>query len=163
MVPFLFEALVIQVGIPAPHRLHFSDLSYELRVYRFYRASFSGQSCEPFGKTPGRSAVDAAASFMGGNAIGLMLTNEMYKNQRYNTREASVIATGFPVVCVSFFIVVAKTASIMHLWTQFFLTSLLVTYGVTAITARLYPLAGKSAGYYREGEGVLKKTGRTAH
>lgn len=77
----------------------------------------------------------------------------MYKNQRYNTREASVIATGFPVVCVSFFIVVAKTASIMHLWTQFFLTSLLVTYGVTAITARLYPLAGKSAGYYREGEG----------
>ena len=78
----------------------------------------------------------------------------MYKNQRYNTREASVIATGFPVVCVSFFIVVAKTASIMHLGHNFFLTSLLVTYGVTAITARLYPLAGKSAGYYREGEGV---------
>ena len=151
--PFLFEALVIQVGALLPIGSIFLTC---LMNYGFI--DFIGQFLRPImrtiWKTPGRSAVDAAASFMGGNAIGLMLTNEMYKNQRYNTREASVIATGFPVVCVSFFIVVAKTASIMHLWTQFFLTSLLVTYGVTAITARLYPLAGKSAGYYREGEGV---------
>ena len=151
--PFLFESLAVQVGTLIPIGAIFLTC---LMNYGFI--DFIGQFLRPImrtiWKTPGRSAVDAAASFMGGNAIGLMLTNEMYKNQRYNTREASVIATGFPVVCVSFFIVVAKTASIMHLWTQFFLTSLLVTYGVTAITACLYPLAGKSAGYYREGEGV---------
>ena len=98
--PFLFEALVIQVGVLLPIGSIFLTC---LMNYGFI--DFIGQFLRPImrtiWKTPGRSAVDAAASFMGGNAIGLMLTNEMYKNQRYNTREASVIATGFPVVCVS--------------------------------------------------------------
>lgn len=35
--PFLLGTCYPGWG-PAPHRLHFSDLSYELRVYRFYRA-----------------------------------------------------------------------------------------------------------------------------
>ena len=118
---------------------------------------FAGQFLRPLmravWRTPGRSAVDAVASFMGSTAVGMLITNEMYKERKYNTREASIIATGFSTVCVSFFVIVAKTADIMHLWTPFFFISLIVTFGVTAIVARIYPLSSKPETYYQEKEG----------
>lgn len=150
--PFLFENLAVQVGTLIPIGAIFLTC---LLNYGFI--DFIGQFLKPvmrtLWKTPGRSAVDAVASFMGSTAVGMLITNEMYKKRKYNTREASIIATGFSTVCVSFFVVVAKTANIMHLWTPFFFTSLLVTFGVTAIVARLYPLSSKPVTYYQEEEG----------
>lgn len=150
--PFLFESLAVQVGTLIPIGAIFLTC---LMNYGFI--DFIGQFLRPImhaiWKTPGRSAVDAVASFMGSTAVGMLITNEMYKERKYNTREASIIATGFSTVCVSFFVVVAKTANIMHLWTPFFFTSLFVTFGVTAIVARLYPLSKKPTTYYQEQEG----------
>lgn len=150
--PYLFDNLAVQVGILIPIGSIFLTC---LLNYGFI--DFIGQFLRPVmhtvWKTPGRSAVDAMASFMGSAAVGMFITNEMYKKRKYSTKEASIIATGFTTVCVSFYIVVAKTANIMHLWTPFFLTALFVTFGVTAIVARLYPLNSKSAAYYQGKEG----------
>lgn len=145
--PFLFESLAVQVGTLIPIGAIFLTC---LMNYGFI--DFVGQLLRPLmqtiWKTPGRSAVDAVASFMGSTAVGLLITNEMYTSRKYNTREATIIATGFSTVCVSFFVMVAKTANIMHLWTPFFFTSLIVTFTVTAIVARLYPIAKKPTTYY---------------
>lgn len=150
--PFLFESLAVQVGTLIPIGAVFLTC---LMNYGFI--DFIGQFLRPvmrtIWKTPGRSAVDAVASFMGSTAVGMLITNEMYKEGKYNTREASIIATGFSTVCVSFFVIVAKTANIMHLWTPFFFTSLIVTFLVTAIVARLYPLSLKPTTYYQEQDG----------
>ena len=150
--PFLFESLAVQVGTLIPIGAIFLTC---LMNYGFI--DFAGQFLRPLmravWRTPGRSAVDAVASFMGSTAVGMLITNEMYKERKYNTREASIIATGFSTVCVSFFVIVAKTADIMHLWTPFFFISLIVTFGVTAIVARIYPLSSKPETYYQEKEG----------
>lgn len=147
--PFLFESLAVQVGTLIPIGAIFLTC---LMNYGFI--DFAGHLLRPLmqtiWKTPGRSAVDAVASFMGSTAVGLLITNEMYTNRKYNTREAGIIATGFSTVCVSFFVMVAKTADIMHLWTPFFFVSLVVTFGVTAIVARLYPIKKLPETYYQE-------------
>lgn len=150
--PFLFESLGVQVGTLIPIGAIFLTF---LMDYGFI--DFVGHLLRPvmraIWKTPGRSAVDAVASFMGSTAMGMLITNEMYTSRKYSTKEAAIIATGFSTVCVSFFIVVAKTADIMHLWTPFFFVSLFVTFGVTAIVARIYPLSKKPDTYYGGKEG----------
>lgn len=150
--PFLFESLAVQVGTLIPIGAIFLTF---LMNYGFI--DFVGHLLRPLmqtvWKTPGRSAVDAVASFMGSTAVGMLITNEMYVKRKYNTREATIIATGFSTVCVSFFVMVAKTADIMHLWTPFFFTSLFVTFAVTAIVARLYPTAHKPNTYYHDEAG----------
>ena len=52
----------------------------------------------PLFKTPGKSAVDAVASFVGSYSLGLLITNRVYKDGMYNKKEAVIIATGFSTV-----------------------------------------------------------------
>ena len=150
--PFLFESLAVQVGTLIPIGAIFLTC---LMNYGFI--DFVGHLLRPIMQTvwhtPGRSAVDAVASFMGSTAVGMLITNEMYTSRKYNTREATIIATGFSTVCVSFFVIVAKTADILHLWTPFFFTALFVTFAVTAIVARIYPISKKPVTYYQDGAG----------
>ena len=47
----------------------------------------------PVFKTPGRSAIDAVASFVGSYSLGLLITNRVYKEGRYSAQEAAIIAT----------------------------------------------------------------------
>ncbi len=60
---------------------------------------FIGVICRPIMrpifKTPGKSAVDAVASFVGSYSIGLLITNKVYKDGGYTHKEAVVVATGF--------------------------------------------------------------------
>ena len=44
---------------------------------------------------PGRSAIDATASWMGSGTVGVLITTQQYEQGYYNRREASVIATNF--------------------------------------------------------------------
>ncbi|MEM5779896.1 MAG: YjiH family protein [Lawsonibacter sp.] len=147
--PFLFDSLAVEVGTLIPVAAIFLTF---LMNYGF--VDFVGQLLRKVMRTvwttPGYSAVDAVASFMGSTAAGMLITNEMYVTRRYNTREASIIATGFSTVCISFFVVVAKTADIMHLWTQFFFVAFFTTFAITAVVARIYPLSKKPDTYYQD-------------
>jgi nucleoside recognition membrane protein YjiH len=58
-------------------------------------------------------------------------------------REAVIIATGFSTVSATFMIIVAKTLGLMGNWNLYFWTTFVVTFVVSAITARLWPIAGK--------------------
>ena len=48
----------------------------------------------PFFKTPGRSAVDAVASFVGSYSLALLITNRVYMEDTYTKKEAAII--GYP-------------------------------------------------------------------
>jgi nucleoside recognition membrane protein YjiH len=52
----------------------------------------------PIFKTPGKSAVDAVASFVGSYSLGLLITNRVYKQGMYNKREATINNRGFSFV-----------------------------------------------------------------
>ncbi|MGY0692433.1 YjiH family protein [Virgibacillus sp. FSP13] len=155
MGPFLFNSLVTSVGILVPIGAVFLAL---LVGYGFLE--FIGVLVQPImrpvWKTPGRSAIDAVASFVGSYSIGLLITNKVFKEGKYTIKEATIIATGFSTVSATFMIVVAKTLGIMDIWNIYFWVTLVVTFLVTAITVRIWPLNKISDAYY-DGEGSPEK------
>jgi nucleoside recognition membrane protein YjiH len=152
MVPFLFNILVISVGIIVPVGSVFLAFLVGYGLMEFIGVIMK-PVMRPIWKTPGQSAVDAVASFVGSYSIGLLITNRVYKEGKYTTKEASIIATGFSTVSATFMIVVAKTLGIMDLWTKYFLVTLVITFIVTAITVRIRPLSKKSDKYYNNQKG----------
>lgn len=151
--PFLFDSLAVQVGTLIPFCGIFLTFIMD---YGFI--DFIGQFLRPIMRrvftTPGRSAVDAVASFTGSTASGVLITNEMFKSCRYTEREAAVIVTNFSTVSVSFFVLVAKTGNIIEYWDNFFIVALFTTFVTTIFTARMYPLKNKKDTYYLGKDGI---------
>ncbi len=82
------------------------------------------------------------------SAMGIMITNGLYKERKYTDREASIIVTGFSAVAITFMIVVADNLGFTSMWNTFFASALVVTFLTTAITARLRPLSKMNDTYY---------------
>ncbi|MGB5854004.1 MAG: YjiH family protein [Oceanisphaera sp.] len=140
MLPFLFNKLVISVGLIVPIGSVF--LAFLVGYGLLEAIGILVQKLmQPIWRTPGRSAIDAVASFVGSYSIGLLITNRVYVSGHYSAREAAIIATGFSTVSATFMIIVAKTLDLMAIWNQYFWLTLLITFVVTAITVRLPPLS----------------------
>ncbi|WP_436854636.1 YjiH family protein [Staphylococcus caeli] len=137
--PFLYEKLAIPLSVLIPIGAIF--LSF---LVGFGLLEFIGVICRPIMrpifKTPGKSAVDAVASFVGSYSIGLLITNRVYKDGGYTHKEAVVVATGFSTVSATFMIIVANTLGIIEHWNLYFWFTLAVTFVVTAITVQLPPI-----------------------
>lgn len=140
MLPFLFERLVIPVGLLVPIGAIFLALLISYGLLELIGVLVQ-PVMRPIWRTPGRSAIDAVASFVGSYSIGLLITNRVYQAGQYSAREAAIIATGFSTVSATFMIIVARTLDLMSLWNLYFWLTLLITFIVTAITVRLPPLS----------------------
>lgn len=140
LFPFLFNSLCCSLAFLIP--LGGLFLSF---LTNYGLMEFIGVFVQPFmrriWKTPGRSAIDAVASFVGSYSLALLITDKVYQDGKYTKREAAIIATGFSTVSATFMVVVAKTLDLMGQWNFYFWTSLLITFIVTAITARIFPLS----------------------
>ncbi|MEC1521116.1 YjiH family protein [Neobacillus niacini] len=160
MAPFLFNKLVISVGLLVPIGSVFLALLVGYGLLEFI-GIFMQPVMRPIWKTPGRSAIDAVASFVGSYSIGLLITNRVFKEGKYSIKEAAIIATGFSTVSATFMIVVAKTLNLMEVWNAYFWITFVVTFLVTAITVRIWPLNKMSESYYQDMEGdeevIIKK------
>lgn len=160
MAPFLFNKLVISVGLLVPIGSVFLALLVGYGMLEFI-GIFMQPVMRPVWKTPGRSAIDAVASFVGSYSIGLLITNRVFKEGKYTIKEAAIIATGFSTVSATFMIVVAKTLNLMDIWNAYFWVTFVVTFIVTAITVRIWPLNKMSDDYYQGMEGdeevIIKK------
>nr|WP_234447855.1 YjiH family protein [Viridibacillus soli] len=149
--PFLMEKLIKPVGVLIPIGAIFLALLISYGLLEFIGV-FMQPVMRPIFRTPGRSAVDAVASFVGSYSVGLLLTNRVFNQGKYTIREAAIIATGFSTVSVTFMVVIANTLDLMAYWSAFFWVSLIITFLVTAITARIWPL-GKLKDEYIVEEG----------
>ncbi|BBB32243.1 conserved hypothetical protein [Thermotomaculum hydrothermale] len=136
---FLFNKLVIPVGLIVPVGAIFLSFLIDYGLLDFVGVLMKPVMKTIF-KTPGRSAIDAVASFVGSYSIGLLITDRVYRKGIYSTREAVIIATGFSTVSATFMIIVCKTLGIMNYWNLYFWTTLIITFAVTTITARLIPI-----------------------
>lgn len=162
MIPFLYEKLAVSVGIIVPIGSVFLAFLVGYGLMEFVGVLVQ-PVMRPIWKTPGRSAVDAVASFVGSYSIALLITNRVYKEGKYTAKEAAIIATGFSTVSATFMIIIAKTLGIMNIWNTYFWVTLVVTFIVTAITARIYPLRNKKDEYYEGVEGkpeIIEKGNR---
>nr|WP_235822765.1 YjiH family protein [Cytobacillus massiliigabonensis] len=147
MGPFLFNKLVIPVGLLVPIGAIFLALLVGYGLLE-YIGILMRPIMRPVWKTPGRSAIDAVASFVGSYSLGLLITNRIYKEGKYTAKEAAIIATGFSTVSATFMVVVAKTLGLMDIWNTYFWITLIVTFLVTAVTVRIWPLSKIKDEYY---------------
>lgn len=147
VLPFLWTKVVVPVAIIVPLGSIFLTFIISYGLLEFIGVLMR-PVMRPVWKLPGRAAVDAVTSFVGSFAIAMFLTNRLFKEGKYTEREAAIILTGFSSVSASFMVIVARTLGLMESWNTFFWTTLLVTYLVSAITTRIYPLRSMKNEYY---------------
>lgn len=147
MLPLIWNGIMVSVTTIVPIGSVFLAFLTGFGLMEFIGV-FMEPVMRPVFKTPGRSAVDAVASFVGSYSLALLITNRVYMEDTYTKKEASIIATGFSTVSATFMIIVAKTLDLMDYWLAYFWITLFVTFLVTAITARIFPLSKKPQEYY---------------
>ncbi len=97
---------------------------------------------------PGRSAIDATASWMGSATVGVLITSQQYERGFYSQREASVIATNFSIISIAFALLITNFLGINHLFVQFYFTVVVAGLTAAVIIPRLPPLSRKPDSYY---------------
>ncbi|MDJ0330338.1 YjiH family protein [Planococcus sp. S3-L1] len=98
----------------------------------------------PLFRLPGRSSIDALASWVGDGTIGVLLTSKQYEANRYTQREAAIIGTTFSVVSITFAIVVIQEIGLGTYFLPYYATVILAGVILALIMPRLYPLTNKS-------------------
>lgn len=152
VIPFVYGKVVVPVTSLVPIGSIFLAFLVNYGLMEFIGV-FMQPVMKPIWKTPGRSAIDAVASFVGSYSIALLITNRVYTEGKYTAKEAAIIATGFSTVSATFMIIVAGALDLMGHWLLYFWLTLIVTFIVTALTARIYPLSKKPNTYYMGQEG----------
>ena len=147
MLPLIWNSIMVSVATIVPIGSVFLAFLTGFGLMEFIGV-FMEPVMRPVFKTPGRSAVDAVASFVGSYSLALLITNRVYLEDTYTKKEAAIIATGFSTVSATFMIIVAKTLDLLDYWLAYFWITLFVTFIVTAITARIFPLNKKPQEYY---------------
>ena len=140
LAPFLFDSVAVNVGLLVPVGAIFLALLVGYGLMDFVGVLLQ-PVMRPVWRTPGRSAVDAAASFVGSYSLGLLITDRVYRSGTYTGREAAIIAVGFSTVSVTFMVVIANTLDLMGIWLTYFFLTFFVTYAVTAVVVRIPPLS----------------------
>lgn len=97
---------------------------------------------------PGRSAIDAIASWVGSGPVGIVITDKQYKSGFYTAKEAAIIATCFSLVSLPFAVVVADFLSLSHMFLQFYGTICISSFVCALIIPRIYPLTSIKDEYH---------------
>ena len=109
----------------------------------------------PLFKLPGRSSIDALASWIGDGTIGVLLTSKQYEDGYYTKREAAIIGTTFSVVSITFTLVIIETVGLEHMFISFYLTVLAAGIVAALIMPRIPPLSWKQDTYINDDSGGL--------
>ncbi len=97
----------------------------------------------PIYRLPGRSAVDAVTSFVADPAVGIFITNKIYKAGYYTQRESASIATNFSICSLGFFALLTSIGGIMEYLPHVIISSFIITFILAAIVTRIPPLSLK--------------------
>ncbi|MBY4677508.1 YjiH family protein [Marinobacterium arenosum] len=98
-------------------------------------------------KLPGRSSIDAVASWLGSGTVGVLITTQQYEQGFYSKREAAVIATNFSIASIAFSLLISNFIGLDHLFVPFYLTVVAAGLVAAVITPRLPPLSWKKDEY----------------
>lgn len=112
----------------------------------------------PLFKLPGRSAIDALASWVGDGTIGVLLTSKQYEEGFYTKREAAVIGTTFSVVSITFSLVVLSEVGLAHMFVPFYLTIIAAGLVAAIIMPRIPPLSMKPNSYINDSTDVIDES-----
>lgn len=128
---------------------------------------FIGALMEPFMrplfKVPGKSAVDALASFVSSSSMAVIITSRLFHTKVYTKREAATICTSFSAVSVGFAVLVVQTAGLGEYFLQIYLFCMLITFPMSLIMVRIPPLCWKPNEYVDGTPQVLSENPEKFH
>lgn len=102
----------------------------------------------PLFKAPGKSAVDAVASFVGSTSMAVIITSRLYKSNVYTQKEASIISTCFSAVSVGYAVLVINTAGLGEHFLVVYFSSFALAFIVASIVSRLPPISKQKDMYF---------------
>ena len=108
----------------------------------------------PLFKVPGRAAVDCITSWIGDGTLGVMLTCNQYEGGYYNAKEASIIATLFSAVSITFSLVVLDEVGLTHMFGVYYLLICFVGIICAILCPLVWPLRKKPETYLVEGKAM---------
>lgn len=97
----------------------------------------------PLFKAPGKSAIDASASFVGSQTMAIIITGRMYDDNVYTKKEASIVATCFSAVSVGYALLVMETAGIGEHFVVTYFSAFFLSFVIAAIISRIPPVSTK--------------------
>ncbi|MCF6137525.1 YjiH family protein [Pseudalkalibacillus berkeleyi] len=103
---------------------------------------------KPLFRLPGRSSIDAVASWMGSGTVGVLITTKQYEEGYYTKREAAVVATTFSITSIAFSLVVISFIGLDHLFVPFYITVVIAGIVAAVVCPRIPPLSRKKDTYY---------------
>src|SRR5690625_372203 len=105
--------------------------------------AFMKKIMRPLFKLPGRSSIDALASWIGDGTIGVLLTSKQYEEGYYTKREAAIIGTTFSIVSITFTLVIIEKLGLEHKFLPFYFTIIVAGFVAALIMPRIPPLSRK--------------------
>ncbi|MBS4177972.1 YjiH family protein [Lederbergia citrea] len=143
LLPVLFSVFLF-AGLLLPLLLNFGLLElFGALLTKFMRPVF---------KLPGRSSIDALASWLGDGTIGVLLTSRQYEDGYYTKREAAIVGTTFSVVSITFSIVVIKQVGLMNYFVPYYFAVTFSGLIAAFILPRIWPLSTKPDTFINEKE-----------
>lgn len=134
LLSFLFTIFLF-AGLFLPLLMNFGLLEFF--------SSMMMKIMRPLFRLPGRSSIDALASWVGDGTIGVLLTSKQYEDNKYTQREAAIIGTTFSVVSITFAIVVIGEIGLASYFLPYYGTVILSGIILALIMPRIYPLTRK--------------------
>jgi nucleoside recognition membrane protein YjiH len=111
-------------------------------------------------RLPGRSCIDAVASWMAAAPVGVLITSQQFDRGFYSGREAATIATNFSVVSLPFCLVVAQFTGLGHLFFPYYMTVVAAGLITAMILPRIPPLSLKKDQYSGAGKQIEEEVPR---
>ena len=139
LLPILFTIFFL-AGFLLPLLLNFGLLEFSGTLLK--------KVMRPLFRLPGRSAIDAIASWLGDGSIGVLLTSKQYEEGHYTEREACVIGTSFSLVSITFCLVVINTVGMAHMFLPFYLAVTVACLVAALLLPKIPPLSKKKDCYY---------------
>ncbi|WP_074036811.1 YjiH family protein [Exiguobacterium sp. AT1b] len=143
LIPILFATFFF-AGMLLPLLLNFGLLEFV--------GTFLMKIMRPLFRLPGRASLDSLASWVGDATIGILLTTKQYEEGYYTKREASIIATTFSVVSITFTIVVLQYVELDQYFLPYYGAIVLSGLVAALIMPRIYPLSKKADTAYEKTE-----------
>ncbi|KDE59158.1 transporter gate domain protein [Halostagnicola sp. A56] len=145
----VWGTLILSIVIIIPLGSIFVNLLIECGALEFI-GTLARPVMKPLFKLPGRSALDAAASWAGSFAIGFYVTRKVFDRGGYNKREVFIICSCFGTGSIGTIGVFAAAYDMLHIFPVILFAYLIAIAVTAAITIRIPPLSRVPAEYISE-------------
>ncbi len=126
-------------GFFLPLLMEFGSMDYlGTLIRRFMRPLFL---------VPGRSAIDAIASWIGSGPVGVVITDKQYRGGFYTGKESAIISVCFSLVSLPFAVFIAGFLELTTSFILFYGVISIASLAAAVILPRIYPLSKKSNDY----------------